>query len=46
MLPSDHFIIPEKTPTDLRGKGRKPGQEGIKQFPGDRKSEGMPARTV
>ncbi len=34
-LASDQFIIPEKTPTDLRGKGRKPVQDGIKQFPGD-----------
>jgi alkylation response protein AidB-like acyl-CoA dehydrogenase len=30
----ENFIIPEKTPTDLRGKGRKPTQVGIKQFPG------------
>jgi len=44
-LAPDQFTIPEKTPTDLRGKGRKPSQEGIKQFPGDRKSEGVPART-
>ena len=44
-LPADLFVIPEKSPTDLRGKGRKPGQEGIKQFPGGRKSEGVTART-
>jgi acyl-CoA dehydrogenase family member 9 len=43
-LPAGEFIIPEKTPTDLRGRGRKPGQEGIKQFPGDRKNEGVVAR--
>lgn len=45
-LPADQFIIPEKTPTDLRGKGRKPRQEGIKQFPGDagRKGEAVSAR--
>lgn len=34
-LPSANFVIPEKTPTDLRGKGRKTKQEGIKQFPGE-----------
>ncbi len=44
-LPPEQFVIPEKTPTDLRGKGRKPSQEGIKQFPGDRKNEGVPARS-
>ncbi|MFG0325921.1 MAG: acyl-CoA dehydrogenase family protein [Phycisphaerales bacterium JB037] len=33
-LPTDLFIIPERTPTDLRGKGRTPSQKGIKQFPG------------
>ncbi len=33
-LPPSHFIIPEKTPTDLRGKGRTPRQDGVKQFPG------------
>jgi len=43
-LAPDQFIIPEKTPTDLRGKGRKPSQEGIKQFPGDRKGEATAAR--
>jgi acyl-CoA dehydrogenase family member 9 len=42
-LPTNQFIIPEKTPTDLRGKGRKPAQDGIKQFPGDRKNEDVPA---
>jgi alkylation response protein AidB-like acyl-CoA dehydrogenase len=36
-LPTEQFIIPEKSPTDLRGKGRTPVQEGIKQFPGDGK---------
>ncbi|MGP1272864.1 MAG: acyl-CoA dehydrogenase family protein [Phycisphaerales bacterium] len=30
------FIIPEKTPTDLRGKGRTPRSEAIKKFPGDK----------
>jgi len=33
-LPPGDFIIPERTPTDLRGKGRTPTQNGIKQFPG------------
>jgi hypothetical protein len=32
--PPDQFVIPERTPTAQRGKGRKPKQEGIKQFPG------------
>lgn len=32
--PPDAFIIPERTPTAQRGKGRMPKQEGIKQFPG------------
>jgi acyl-CoA dehydrogenase family member 9 len=53
-LPAQDFIIPEKTPTDLRGKGRRPNQDGIKQFPGERwtgqphqpkkSDEGSPAR--
>ncbi|MCG3121750.1 MAG: putative acyl-CoA dehydrogenase FadE10 [Phycisphaerales bacterium] len=38
-LPTDLFIIPERTPTPQRGKGRLPRQDGIKQFPGD----GIPA---
>ncbi len=38
-LNPDEFVIPEKTPTDLRGKGKKPNQNGIKQFPGDRASQ-------
>lgn len=38
-LPASDFIIPEKTPTQFRGMGRKPKQEGIKQFPGDRASQ-------
>jgi len=38
-LPADLFIIPEKTPTDQRGMGRKPNQNGIKQFPGDKASQ-------
>ncbi len=38
-LPAEQFIIPERTPTPLRGKGRVPRQDGIKQFPGD----GVPA---
>jgi hypothetical protein len=33
-LPASDFVIPEKSPTDLRGKGRTPKQTGIKQFPG------------
>ncbi|MEZ6233120.1 MAG: acyl-CoA dehydrogenase family protein [Phycisphaerales bacterium] len=35
-LPAEHFVIPERTPTDLRGKGRTPRQEGVRQFPGDK----------
>ncbi|HLO40996.1 MAG TPA: acyl-CoA dehydrogenase family protein [Phycisphaerales bacterium] len=35
----EQFIIPERTPTQQRGKGRVPRQDGIKQFPGD----GVPA---
>ncbi len=31
-LPASDFVIPEKTPTDLRGKGREVTQKGIKQF--------------
>lgn len=38
-LPASDFIIPEKTPTSLRGQGRTPRQDGIKQFPGDRASQ-------
>ncbi len=34
-LPAEDFVIPEKTPTALRGKGHKPNQTGIKQFPGE-----------
>ncbi|MFA6044598.1 MAG: acyl-CoA dehydrogenase family protein, partial [Phycisphaerales bacterium] len=30
----EQFIIPERTPTAQRGKGRHPKQDGIKQFPG------------
>jgi alkylation response protein AidB-like acyl-CoA dehydrogenase len=33
-LPASDFIIAEKTPTDLRGKGRVPDQTHIKQFHG------------
>lgn len=38
-LPAKDYVIPEKTPTDLRGKGKTPKQDGIKQFPGDRESQ-------
>ncbi|MCC6426306.1 MAG: acyl-CoA dehydrogenase family protein [Phycisphaerales bacterium] len=38
-LPPDQYVIPEHSPTPLRGKGRTPRQEGIRQFPGD----GIPA---
>jgi alkylation response protein AidB-like acyl-CoA dehydrogenase len=31
---AEEFIIPEKTPTPFRGKGRVAKQQGIKQFPG------------
>lgn len=34
-LPNDHFVISEKSPS-AAGTGRKPSQDGIKQFPGDR----------
>lgn len=33
------FVIPEKTPTQQRGKGRTAKQTGIKQFPGDKASQ-------
>jgi alkylation response protein AidB-like acyl-CoA dehydrogenase len=33
-LPASDFIIPERTPTPLRGQGRKPRQDAIKQFVG------------
>ncbi|GJM19457.1 MAG: acyl-CoA dehydrogenase [Phycisphaeraceae bacterium] len=33
-LPDELFVIPERTPTDSRGKGRSPNQSNIKQFPG------------
>ena len=32
--PASDFIIPERTPTDLRGKGRTPDLSAVKQFPG------------
>ncbi len=31
-MPSTDFVIPERTPTELRGKGRSPDQTHIKQF--------------
>jgi len=34
-LPAEDFAIPEKSPTEFRGKGRDLKQDGIKQFPGD-----------
>lgn len=34
-LSNEHFVIPERSPT-AAGTGRKPSQDGIKQFPGDR----------
>lgn len=33
------YIIPEKSPTPQRGKGKVPSQAGIKQFPGDRTTQ-------
>ena len=33
-MPASDFVIPERTPTDLRGKGRTPDQSHIKQFAG------------
>jgi len=37
-LPPDGFIIPERTPTEQRGRGRQANQDAIKQFPGDNAS--------
>jgi hypothetical protein len=37
-----HFIIPERSPTPERGKGRTPGQQGIKQFPGSPRPQHAP----
>jgi alkylation response protein AidB-like acyl-CoA dehydrogenase len=34
-LPAEQFIIPERTPTPHRGKGRAPDQRAIKQFIGE-----------
>jgi len=34
-LPAEDFIIPERTPTEFRGKGRTPRQNGVRQFPGE-----------
>ncbi|MCC6679222.1 MAG: acyl-CoA dehydrogenase family protein [Phycisphaerales bacterium] len=39
-LPPDEFIIPEKTPTGQRGKGRLARQDFIKQFAGEKHSVG------
>ncbi|HZW08405.1 MAG TPA: acyl-CoA dehydrogenase family protein [Phycisphaerales bacterium] len=36
--PASDFIIPEKSPTEARGKGRRVDQRPIKQFPGDRRA--------
>lgn len=38
--PPEQFIIPEKTPTPLRGKGRLAKQDFIKQFAGEKHSVG------
>ena len=38
-MPADLFVIPERTPTDLQGKGRTPSQNGIKQFHGGSMAE-------
>jgi hypothetical protein len=32
--PASDFVIPEATPTEFHGKGRRPDQTAIKQFPG------------
>ncbi len=32
--PASDFVIPEASPTEFRGKGRRPDQTAIKQFPG------------
>ncbi|MBK7405723.1 MAG: acyl-CoA dehydrogenase family protein [Phycisphaerales bacterium] len=37
--PASDFVIPEKTPTEFRGKGRKVDQSAIKQFPGGSRLE-------
>ncbi|MCL4742221.1 MAG: acyl-CoA dehydrogenase family protein [Phycisphaerales bacterium] len=34
-LPTEDFIIPERSPTPQRGKGRRTDQSSIKTFPGD-----------
>ena len=34
-MPSEAFIIPERSPTEQKGQGRPPNQDAIKQFPGD-----------
>jgi len=33
-LPTGDYVIPERTPTDMAGKGKVPNQAHIKQFPG------------
>ena len=41
-LPNGRFAIPEASPV-ARGTGRRPPQDGIKQFPGDRAAPAAPA---
>lgn len=35
-LPIEEFYVPERSPTQWRGQGKRHRQEGIQQFPGDR----------
>ena len=44
-LPPELFVLPERTPTDLRGKGRQADQTHIKQFPGDSQGSYVPGGT-
>jgi hypothetical protein len=39
--PASDFIIPEKSQTEFRGKGRKVDQTSIKQFPGGSRLQRM-----
>ncbi len=41
--PASDFVIPESTPTEFLGKGRRPDQTAIKQFPG-KSRQGSAAR--
>jgi alkylation response protein AidB-like acyl-CoA dehydrogenase len=41
-LPNAQFVIPERSPV-ARGTGKRPEQDGIKQFPGDKHRHDAPA---